>query len=217
MAVQEGNVQSVMCAYNRTNAKACCGSDSLLNVLLRNELGFNGYVVSDCGAIADIFKGHRLVNSEPEAAALALTSGTDLNCGTMFPLLEQALKNGLVSEADIDLALARFFAARFRLGMFDPPENIAYTQIPYDVVDCEKHRQLALEAARKSIVLLKNETQLLPLDKNLGCIAVIGPNADDAEVLNGNYSGYAGISNNPAARDHKKGRTQYQDHLCTGL
>jgi len=197
MAIQEGNVQSVMCAYNRTNTKACCGSDSLLNILLRDELGFKGYIVSDCGAIADILKGHRLVNSEAEAAALALTSGTDLNCGDMFPFLRQAVKEGLVSEKDIDLALARLFAARFRLGMFDPPGNVAYTRIPYDVVECEKHQQLALEAARKSIVLLKNETQLLPLDKNLGCIAVIGPNANDAEVLKANYSGYASIVTTP--------------------
>jgi beta-glucosidase len=197
MAVQDANVRSVMCAYNRTNSSACCGSDSLLRLLLRKELKFNGYIVSDCGAIADIMHGHKLVNSEPEAAALALNSGTDLNCGEMYPFLLDAVKAGLVTEKDIDLALARLFTARFQLGMFDPPERVAYTQIPYEIVECEKHRRLALEAARKSIVLLKNETQILPLDKNLGCIAVIGPNADDAEVLKGNYSGYASIITTP--------------------
>ena len=204
MAIQEANVHSIMCAYNRTNAKACCGSDSLLNKLLREELGFSGYVVSDCGAIADIFKGHKLVNSEPEAVALALKAGTDLNCGKMFPFLLQAVRDGLIRESDIDLALSRLFAARFRLGMFDPPEKVAYSRIPYDVVDCEKHRMLAVEAARKSIVLLKNETQLLPIDKNLRCIAVIGPNADDVDVLHGNYSGYAGITTTPLQGIRKK-------------
>jgi len=197
MAIREANVQSVMCAYNRTNAKACCGSDTLLNALLRKELEFKGYIVSDCGAISDILHGHQLVSSESGAAALALTSGTDLNCGDIYPFLNDAVKDGLVIEKDIDLALSRLFTARFRLGMFDPPENVAYTKIPYDIVECEKHRRLALESARKSIVLLKNETQLLPLDKNLGCIAVIGPNADDAEVLKGNYSGYASIITTP--------------------
>jgi len=191
MAIENADVQSVMCAYNRVNNDACCGSKLLLNDILRNELGFNGYVVSDCGAIADILNGHKLVNNEPEAAALALKSGTDLNCGEMYPFLKEALKTGLVKEEDINRALSRLFTARFKLGMFDPQENIPYSQIPYDIVECNNHRRLALEAARKSIVLLKNENELLPLGRNLKRIAVIGPNADDIDVLNGNYYGYA--------------------------
>ncbi len=191
MTIEEANVQSIMCAYNRVNNSACCGSNLLLNDLLRNELGFKGYVVSDCGAIADILHGHRLVANEPEAAALALKSGTDLNCGEMYPFLKEALKSGLIKEDDIDRALSRLLKARFKLGMFDPPENVIYSQIPYEVVECNEHRELALEAARKSIVLLKNENELLPLGRNLKRIAVIGPNADDIDALNGNYYGYA--------------------------
>lgn len=191
MAIEDANVQSVMCAYNRVNNGACCGSELLLNDILRNELGFKGYVVSDCGAIADILHGHRLVTNEPEAAALALKSGTDLNCGEMYPFLKEALKSGLIKENDIDRSLARLLTARFKLGMFDPQEKVRYSQIPYESIECEKHRELALEAARKSIVLLKNENELLPLGKNLKRIAVIGPNADDIDVLNGNYNGYA--------------------------
>ncbi|MBN1413861.1 MAG: glycoside hydrolase family 3 C-terminal domain-containing protein [Bacteroidales bacterium] len=197
MAIREANVQSVMCAYNRINGKSCCGSDTLLNQLLREELGFDGYVVSDCGALADIFRGHQLVNSETEAAVLALRAGTDLNCGNVYPLLSQAVRDGLIRESEIDLALSRLLKARFSLGMFDPPEEVAYAQIPYNVVDCKNNRMLALETARKSIVLLKNETHLLPIDKNLRCIAVIGPNANDEEVLKGNYSGYAYTTTTP--------------------
>jgi beta-glucosidase len=191
MAVEDANVQSVMCAYNRVNNGACCGSEILLNDILRNELGFKGYVVSDCGAIADIFNGHKLVKNEPEAAALALKSGTDLNCGEMYHFLIEGFKAGLVKEDDINRALARLLTARFKLGMFDPPENVVYSQIPFEIVESGKHRKLALEAARKSIVLLRNENELLPLGKNLKRIAVIGPNADDIDVLNGNYYGYA--------------------------
>jgi beta-glucosidase len=188
-AVEEGKAYSVMCAYNRYLGDACCGSIRLLTKILREEWGFEGYVVSDCGAITDIWNGHRIVKNKPEAAAIGVKSGCDLSCGDEYQTLLEAVKTGLVSEAEIDICLRRLFRARFKLGMFDPPERVAYSQIPYAVVDSEKHRALALEAARKSIVLLKNEKNILPLRKDLSAVAVIGPNADDLEVLLGNYNG----------------------------
>ena len=189
MGVVQGGSYSVMCAYNRFRGEACCGSDFLLNKILRDDWGFEGYVVSDCGAIWDFYTGHKVVETPPEAAALGVISGTDLNCGSVYPALKEAVQKGLISEAEIDRAVKRLFTARMKLGMFDPPEMVKYAQIPYNVVDCPEHRQLALETARKSIVLLKNENNLLPLSKNLKKIAVIGPNADDVLVLLGNYHG----------------------------
>jgi beta-glucosidase len=180
---------SVMCAYNRFMGQACCGSPRLLTEILRGEWGFQGYVVSDCGAIEDMLQGHKLVETEAEAAALGLKSGCDLSCGREYASLRRAVDEGLVTESEIDLAVTRLFRARFRLGLFDPPERVAYARIPYDVVDSPENRALALEAARKSIVLLKNEKRTLPLKKSLSRIAVIGPNADDVEVLLGNYNG----------------------------
>ncbi len=190
MAIEEAHAYSVMCAYNRYEGEACCGSNRLLNDILRDEWGFEGYVVSDCGAIGDIFKNHKLVATAPEAAALAVRSGCDLNCGTVYSSLIQAVKDGLIGEDEINTAVKRLFTARFKLGMFDPPGLVKYEKIPYSVVDCKKHKDLALEAARKSMVLLKNENKTLPLRKDIGTIAVIGPNADDAMMLLGNYNGY---------------------------
>ena len=188
-SVKVANVQSIMCAYNRYLGEACCGSNKLLVDILRSEWGFKGYVVSDCGAIRDIYENHQIVRTAPEAAALALKAGCDLNCGSVYPSLVEAVSLGLVSETDIDIAVKRLFQARFKLGMFDPPEQVPYSQIPYDVVNSPDHQQLALESARKSIVLLKNENTLLPLSKNIRKLAVIGPNAADVEVLLGNYNG----------------------------
>ena len=187
--IEEANAFSVMCAYNRYLGEACCGSSRLLNTILRDEWGFEGYVVSDCGAIEDIYRHHRVVETSPEAAALGVKSGCDLNCGSQYQNLLQAVEKGLITEEEIDISLKRLFRARFKLGMFDPPEKVSYARIPYKVNDCRKHRKLALETARKSIVLLKNEYNLLPLRKDIGTIAVIGPNADDVEVLLGNYNG----------------------------
>jgi beta-glucosidase len=189
MAVREGRAFSVMCAYNRTLGKACCGSAPLLTDILRKEWGFEGYVVSDCNAISDIYLTHKIVATDAEAAALAVKSGTDLNCGNVYRSLPEAVRKGLIGEAEIDTAVKRLFRARFKLGMFDPAERVPYASIPLSVVDSAPHRELALEAARKSIVLLKNEGNLLPLRKDLKTIAVIGPNADDVEVLLGNYNG----------------------------
>jgi len=187
--VQEAKAESIMGAYNRTNGEPCCAGRTLLQKILRDEWGFEGYVVSDCGAICDIYKHHRLVDTPEEAAAIAVKAGCDLNCGDTYPALVLAAKKGLISEEDIDRALTRLFSARFRLGMFDPPETVPYAQIPIEVNDRPEHRELALQAARESIVLLKNDNGFLPLDKSVKSVAVIGPNADEVEVLLGNYNG----------------------------
>ncbi|OHB57477.1 MAG: glucan 1,4-alpha-glucosidase [Planctomycetes bacterium RBG_13_44_8b] len=189
MGIKEGKAFSVMCAYNRYNGEVCCGSNRLLNNILRNEWGFDGYIVSDCGAIWDFYVYHKIVSTPEEAAALAVKSGCDLNCGQVYRHLNTAVSKNLITEKEIDIAVKRLFTARFKLGMFDPPELVKYTQIPYSVVDCKKHQDLALEAARKSIVLLKNEKNLLPLNKTIKTIAVIGPNSDQWLMLLGNYNG----------------------------
>ncbi|MDP4245215.1 MAG: glycoside hydrolase family 3 C-terminal domain-containing protein [Bacteroidota bacterium] len=189
MGVKEGHAYSVMCAYNRLDGEACCGSDRLLTTILRKEWGFKGYVVSDCGAIDDIYKRHKIVQTPDEAGALAVKAGCDLECATTYQHLKEAVQKGIVTEKDIDIAVKRLFTARFRLGMFDPPEMVKYAQIPYSVVDCAAHKELALEAARKSIVLLKNDNNLLPLKKDIRTLAVIGPNADQWQMLLGNYNG----------------------------
>jgi beta-glucosidase len=193
--VVEGGAVSIMGAYNRTNGEPCCASPTLLQEILRQEWGFGGadgseaYVVSDCGAIADIYAHHKVVETAAEAAALAVKNGCDLNCGATYPALRDAVKQGLIDEATIERSVTRLFTARFRLGMFDPPEQVPYAQIPYSVVDSEAHRALAERVARASIVLLKNEGKALPLSKKLSSIAVIGPNADQAVALLGNYNG----------------------------
>lgn len=190
MAVREGRAYSVMCAYNRFQNLPCCGSPFLLNDVLRKEWGFDGYVVSDCDAIDDIYATHKLVPTLAEAAAMALKAGTDLNCGRAYSALLEAVKKGLVEEAVVDVAARRLFIARFKLGMFDPAERVPFASIPVSVVDSPGHRALALEAARKSIVLLQNRDEVLPLPKSIKSLAVIGPNADDVEVLLGNYNGF---------------------------
>ena len=187
--VREGKVAGVMGAYNRLNGQACCADPNLLIDLLRDEWGFEGYVVSDCGAVCDIYKHHELVDSPRGAAAMALRAGCDLNCGDTYQHLMEAVGKGLLSEYDIDIALMNLFNIRFRLGMFDPEEDVSYAQIPVEAIDSPASQALALEVARQSLVLLKNEGGLLPLKKDIGSIAVIGPNADDPLVLCGNYYG----------------------------
>lgn len=189
MGIKEGKAYSVMCAYNRYKGETCCGSSKLLNGILRTEWGFDGYVVSDCGAISDIYRGHKVVATAAEAAALGVKSGTDLECANVYRNLKESLEKNLITIQDIDVALKRLFTARFRLGMFDPPEMVKYSQIPYSEVDCEKNKALAKETALKSIVLLKNKDNTLPLKKNIGTVAVIGPNSDQSFVLLGNYNG----------------------------
>jgi beta-glucosidase len=188
-AVVEGGVASVMCAYNRVHGDPACGSSRLLQEILRQEWGFGGYVVSDCWAVSDFDQYHRVTADRTESAALALRSGTDLSCGPEYGRLPEAVERGLLSEADLDAALARLLRARFRLGMFDPPRRVPWTGMPLDVVDSPEHRELALEAARKSMVLLKNDDHLLPL-RDVASVAVIGPDADDVDLLMGNYNGW---------------------------
>ena len=191
-AVKEAKVHSVMCAYNRYRDEACCGSNLLLDKILRDDWGFEGYVVSDCWAINDFWEPgkHELVANQQEAGALAVNVGTDLNCGNVFdPHLTEAVLKGLIDEEKIDLALSRLMSARFKLGMFDPEENVKWTKIPYDVVASKGHYALSEKAARESMVLLKNENNLLPLNKSIKSIAVIGPNANSKRVLLGNYHG----------------------------
>lgn len=189
MAIRLGKPYSVMCAYNRYNGEACCGSPGLLGDILRKEWGFKGFIVSDCEAITDIYKYHKIVATPEEAASLAVKAGTDLECGKVYQHLKDAVAKNLITEAKIDIALKRLFTARFKLGMFDPADQVKYAQTPYAVVDSKEHQALALEAARKSIVLLKNEGNILPLKKDPGTIAVIGPNADQWLMLLGNYNG----------------------------
>lgn len=187
--VREADVAGVMGAYNRTNGEACCASHALLEDLLREEWGFEGYVVSDCGAIRDIYKYHKLAESPEEATAMAVKAGCSLNCGCSYEHLLAAVGRGLLSENDIDRSLVDLMAIRFRLGMFDPEERVPFAGIPVEVLESPANQALALEAARQSMVLLKNEDGFLPLSKDLEAIAVIGPNADDPLVLRGNYFG----------------------------
>ncbi len=189
--IKEAGVYSVMCAYNSYNGLPCCGNTEL-NDLLRNDWGFNGYIVSDCWAIRDFYDkdAHAVTETQQEAAAMAVKAGTDLNCGNTYPALIEAVKNGHITEDELNVSLERLIVARLRLGLFAPEGAVKYESISYDVVDSETHRLLALETARKSLVLLKNENNILPLSKNVKKVAVIGPNANDLEVLLGNYNGY---------------------------
>jgi len=189
--VEEADAESVMSAYQRFRGAPCSASTLLLHDILREEWGFAGYVVSDCGAIEDIYLHHQVAATPEEASARAVQAGCDLCCGGAYRALPEAVRQGLIEEAAVDRALARLFRARFRLGMFDPPERVPYAQIPYELNDSAPHRALALRAARESLVLLKNAGGLLPLDPaRLKTVAVIGPHADNADVLLGNYFGY---------------------------
>ena len=187
--VVDADVESVMGAYNRTNGEPCCASPTLLQKILREDWGFEGHVVSDCGAIYDIHAHHKVTNSPEESAALAGKNGCDLNCGRVYPALREAVAQGLISEEEIDQALARLLRTKFKLGLFDPEEEVPFANVPYEVVACPEHRSLAREMARQSMVLLKNENNLLPLGTDLKTVAVIGPNADARKVLLGNYFG----------------------------
>jgi len=190
-AMVEAKAYSIMCAYNRVDGVPACANTDLLVTRLRGEWGFQGYVVSDCGAIADIYRFHKYKATAAEASAVAVKAGTDLTCGNEYRSLVEAVKNGLITEAEIDTSLERLFVARFKLGMFDPPERVPWSKVPFSEVDSPEHRKLALEAARKSIVLLKNEGGVLPLKASVKTIAVIGPSANDAEALLGNYNGFS--------------------------
>jgi len=189
-ALVDAGVASVMCAYNRTNDKACCGSDVMLKQILREKWGFKGYIVSDCWALKDIDAGHKITKTRPESAALALHNTVDLNCGDTYnPYLIEAFKMGMVTEKEINGAVTTLFKTRFKLGMFDAPGKNPYDNIGTEVINSEKHRAIAREAAEKSIVLLKNSNNVLPLKKDTKFIFVMGPNASNIDVLLGNYYG----------------------------
>ncbi len=198
-AVTEGKAESVMCAYNRVNGQPACANTFLLKDELRDAWKFNGYVVSDCDAVVDIFEGHHFTKSQAEATAIALKTGMDNECADFFTVAKDskdyqpyldAVKQGLLTEADIDVSLKRLFTARMRLGMFDPPSMVPYSNTPATEIDSEAHRQVALKAARESMVLLKNDG-VLPVGSNAKKILVVGPLAESVEVLHGNYSGTA--------------------------
>jgi beta-glucosidase len=186
--VVEAGAYSVMGAYNRTNGEVCCGSSTLLEKILRDEWGFQGYVVSDCGAISDFHLHHKITKDAAESAAYAVKNGCDLNCGKTYPALTDAVERGLISEEEIDVAVIRLFTARFKLGMFDTPEEVPFASIPYEVNGSKKHRDLSRKCARDSFVLLKNNG-ILPLREAPKSVAVIGPNADERNVIIGNYFG----------------------------
>lgn len=186
--VNEGAVAAVMGAYNRVYGESGSASPRLLQQILRKDWGFDGYVVSDCDAIEDIYMHHKIADTAAQAAALGVKNGCDLDCGKTYDELLPAVRQGLVTEADIDVALRRLMLARFRLGVFDPPERVRWAQIPYSVNQSPAHDQLALRAARSSIVLLKNNG-VLPLSRDIGTLAVIGPTADEIMSLLGNYYG----------------------------
>jgi len=208
--VQEGKAASVMSAYNAVNGEPCSASVELLQKILREEWDFDGYVVSDCGAILDIKKNHQQSKTLRDAAAKAVNAGCDLNCGDVYKHLGKAVADGLVTEDLIVQTVKRLLEARIRLGMFDDPEKVSFSKIGPDAIDCPKHRAVALEASRRSLVLLKNNG-VLPISKQSRRIAVIGPNADSLSVLLGNYNGmpsaYTTILD--GIRGHYAGETIY--------
>jgi len=189
--VEEAKVEAVMGAYNRTNGEPCCGSELLLKRILRGEWQFDGHVVSDCWAIKDFHEHHKVTSSAVESAALAVNQGCDLNCGSLFLFLLEAVKEGLVTEATIDQAVTRLFTTRLKLGLLDDQKKVPFSSIGYDEVDSAKMQALNRKAARETLVLLKNDG-LLPLNKSkIRTIGVIGPNADNRRALVGNYEGTA--------------------------
>jgi beta-glucosidase len=188
-ALVDAGVEAIMCAYNRINDEPCCGGENVLNGILREQWGFKGHIVSDCWAISDLQRGHNITDSPVESAALAINSGVNLNCGDTFAYLVEAVKQGLVTEETIDKSLAILLRTRFKLGQFDPPQRNPYSSISPNVIRCRKHVLLAREAAVKSIVMLKNDKNILPLKKDMRFLFVTGPCANDTDMLMGNYHG----------------------------
>ncbi|WP_430816474.1 glycoside hydrolase family 3 C-terminal domain-containing protein [Carboxylicivirga sp. RSCT41] len=186
--VDEG-VAGIMCAYNRTNSEVCCGSPTLLLDVLRNQWGFDGYVVSDCGALYDFHVFHKISKDAVESAAIALRADVNVNCGSVYRHLDKAIEQEMVNEKQLDAALAKQLKIRFQLGMFDPQDDVPYSNIPLSVVGSDKHKELARDVARQSMVLLKNDNKVLPLKKDLTQYYVTGNNAADVNALMGNYYG----------------------------
>jgi len=187
--VKEAHVEAVMSAYNRVWGESATGSKLLLTDILRKQWGFNGHVVSDCDAVADIYKGHGLAKDATEASAIALKSGLNLNCGASFRALKKALEDGLIKESDLDNALLPLMMTRLKLGILTKDAVSPYASIPESVIASDEHAALARQAAQKSMVLLKNDQQTLPLDKNVKTMFITGPFAADASVMLGNYYG----------------------------
>ncbi len=209
--VVNAHVESVMCAYNSIDGSPACASPMLLQQKLKRDWHFDGYVVSDCAAITDVAAGHKFASDMAHAAALSVKAGTDLSCGKEYAALIDAVRQNLISEAEIDNAVKRLFTIRFRLGMFDPPNRVAFSNIPISEVDSAPHAVLSLQAARASMVLLKNDRDILPLSNSLQSIAIIGPNADALPALEGNYNAVASHPVVPlAAFEHRlPGRIHY--------
>lgn len=189
MLAQEGKVYSFMCAYNRLYGEPCCSDPFLLTEILRKQWGFKGFVATDCGAVWDMFMYHHTAKDSMEGMAKAIRAGVDNHCMGYVGAVIPAIKKGLLKESELDTAVARLLRARFRLGMFDAASLNPYASIPYSIVNNTEHKKYALELAKQSIVLLKNKNNILPLSKKTKRIAVVGPNADDAEVSLGNYNG----------------------------
>lgn len=189
--VQDAKVREVMCAYQRLDDDPCCGSSRLLQQILRDEWGFEYLVVSDCGAISDFYTSHKSSSSPVTASAKAVLAGTDVECGYgyAYKSIPEAVRRGLLSEKEVDKHVIRLLEGRFDLGEMDDPSLVEWSKIPYSVMDCKQHRQIALDMARQTIVLLQNKGNVLPLKKNAEKIAVIGPNADDEPLMWGNYNG----------------------------
>ena len=190
--VQEAGVEAVMGAYNRTNGEPCCGSKTLLQDILRDEWGFTGHVTSDCWAIKDFHEGHHVTETPVESVSMAMNNGCDLNCGNLFHYLKQAVEEGMVAESRLDEALVNLFTTRMKLGVFDEKGKNPFDKIAYTEVDTKAHQELNKKAAEKCVVLLKNENNLLPLNKSaIKTVGVIGPNANNRRALVGNYEGTA--------------------------
>ena len=190
--VQEAGVEAVMGAYNRVNGEPCNGSPTLLKSILRDAWGFDGHVVSDCWALKDFHMGHHVTAGPTDSVALAVSNGCDINCGNLFLYLVEAVREGKISEETISRACERLFTTRMKLGLFDDPEKVSFNRIPYETVDSREMREFNLQVAKKTLVLLKNEGHLLPLQKDkLRTVGVIGPNANNRKALMGNYEGTA--------------------------
>jgi beta-glucosidase len=188
--VTEAKIESVMGAYNRMLGEPCCASRLLIEDILRGEWGFEGHFVSDCAALSDFHLNHKVTKDAAESAALALQRGCDLGCDHVFNEIPEAIARGLITEADVDRALERTLGTRFKLGMFDPDEDVPFASISTDVVACDAHRQLAYRAATESVVLLKNKGDILPIKPSTKKVYVTGPTAASLEVLLGNYYGF---------------------------
>lgn len=188
--VTKAKVHGVMCAYNRLNGQPCCGNNQLLVNILRNQWKFDGYVTSDCSALRDFVRNHKTHFDDMVAVSDALLAGTDLECGNLYTLLEQGVNKGLHSEKDINVSVSRLLTILFKIGMFDPADKNPYSKIGYDVLECNAHKEHAYKMACESMVLIKNDNNILPLDVNkINSIAIIGPNANDEQTLLANYFG----------------------------